>query len=129
MTTSLSTLDESFARSFAKDWIDAWNAHDLERILEHYDEDVAFTSPFVVAVTGRTDGTLIRKQPLREYFQAALDRYDDLHFTDLIVHVGMDSATLVYTCHVGGTDRRAAETMLLRQGRAVRVLCHYSDAP
>jgi hypothetical protein len=29
-------LTNEFANHFAEDWIAAWNAHDLQRILAHY---------------------------------------------------------------------------------------------
>ena len=31
-------ITEEQARPFAKDWIEAWNSHDLERVMSHYDE-------------------------------------------------------------------------------------------
>lgn len=120
---------ESPADVFAREWITAWNAHDVDRILEHYDEHVEFTSPFVSSVCGVPDGTLRGKEALRGYFEAALSRYDDLHFRDLSVFVGATSITVVYLSRVAGTDRRAAETMVLEGGRAVRVLCHYDSSP
>lgn len=124
MTTHL--LDVLTATAFAQAWIQAWNAHDLDAILDHYDDEVVFTSPFVVSVTGVEDGTLNGKPALREYFSAALARYDDIHFRDLTVHTGLSSVTLHYICHIGGADRGAVETMLLDRHRAVRVLCHYN---
>jgi ketosteroid isomerase-like protein len=33
-------LTQQQAQDFAQDWIEAWNYHDLDRILSHYDEDV-----------------------------------------------------------------------------------------
>ena len=35
---------------FARQWIDAWNAHDLERILSPYAPDVVFRSPVAAQV-------------------------------------------------------------------------------
>ena len=29
-------VDSAFAEHFANDWIAAWNAHDLDRVLSHY---------------------------------------------------------------------------------------------
>jgi ketosteroid isomerase-like protein len=29
-------IENTFAEHFAAEWIDAWNCHDLERILSHY---------------------------------------------------------------------------------------------
>ncbi|MDQ6926152.1 MAG: nuclear transport factor 2 family protein, partial [Candidatus Eremiobacteraeota bacterium] len=34
------------ARAFAKSWIDAWNAHDIEGILAHYTDDFEMSSPY-----------------------------------------------------------------------------------
>jgi ketosteroid isomerase-like protein len=51
-------IDPVFARRVAGEWFDAWNAHDLEEVLGHYANDVEFTSPFAVELTGRADGTL-----------------------------------------------------------------------
>jgi ketosteroid isomerase-like protein len=31
--------------AFAEDWIAAWNAHDLDRVLSHYADDIVFLSP------------------------------------------------------------------------------------
>ena len=32
------------ALEFANDWIESWNAHDLENIILHYDENVEYYS-------------------------------------------------------------------------------------
>jgi len=37
------TPDEAW--SFANHWISAWNSHDLDAILSHYDDSVELTSP------------------------------------------------------------------------------------
>lgn len=33
---------------FSESWIDAWNSHDLERILAHYEDDFLLESPHVI---------------------------------------------------------------------------------
>ncbi len=38
-------LTQQQAQDFAQDWIEAWNSHDLDRILAHYDEHVVLVSP------------------------------------------------------------------------------------
>lgn len=47
------------ARAFAAEWIGAWNAHDVERILGDYTDDVRFSSPFVVSIDGVYSGELM----------------------------------------------------------------------
>ena len=42
---------------FAEVWIDAWNRHDLARLLAPYAEDVEMTSPFIAEVTGDARGS------------------------------------------------------------------------
>ena len=38
-------IDANFAQSFAQEWVKAWNDHDLEAILSHYDEGVGVPLP------------------------------------------------------------------------------------
>jgi len=54
------------------EWLTAWNAHDLERILAHYSEDAELISPFVAKLTGRSEGVLRGKAALRDYFARGL---------------------------------------------------------
>jgi ketosteroid isomerase-like protein len=107
---------------FAHEWLEAWNSHDLERILRHYSDDVVFTSPFVKELTGRDDGTLTGKDELRDYFARALASFPDLEFGDLEVYGGATSVCLVYR---SVRDLRAAEAMLFEDGVVARVLAHY----
>lgn len=117
------------AHKFAAAWLDAFNAHDLDRILAHYADDVVFTSPVARDLMGLADGTIVGGDALRAYFARALGRYPDLAFSDATVLVGATSLVLVYNSRYGGEDHPAAETMVLdRAGRAARVLCHYEPA-
>jgi ketosteroid isomerase-like protein len=113
------------AARFAEEWYAAWNAHDLDAILSHYADDVEFTSPFIVAINDDPSGTLRGKDQLRAYFERGLERYPDLRFEPLDLHVGVDSVTLTY---ISVEERRAAEVMTLdSNGRVVRVQAHYRD--
>ena len=67
-------LTASFAQAFAKEWIDAWNSHDLERILTHYDDEVLLTSPVALNIQSG-DGNVRGKEALRAYFQRGLQAY------------------------------------------------------
>jgi len=116
-------MDNERAARFAEEWYAAWNAHDLEAVLEHYTDDVEMTSPLVAALAGREDGRIVGKAALREYFAAALERYPDLHFEPIGLFVGVDSLVLHYTS-VGG--RVAAETAFVDENdRVTRYFAHY----
>jgi hypothetical protein len=118
-------IDPTLARRVAAEWFEAWNGHDLEAVLSHYADDVEFTSPFAVELTGRADGTLYGIDELRTYFARALAAFPELRFTDLRVAQGVSSITLCYRS-VRGLE--AAETMFLGpDGKIVRVLAHYYE--
>jgi ketosteroid isomerase-like protein len=117
------TKDEAW--TLADHWVAAWNAHDLDAIMAHYDDDVALTSPVAALLLARPDGHIVGKGDLRAYFQRALDAYPDLHFRLEDVLWGLNSVVLYYQNQKG---RRTAEFMEMSAGgRVVRVVANYND--
>ena len=111
--------------SQAQNWIAAWNAHDLERILAHYSEDVELISPFVAKLTGRSDATVHGKAALRDYFARGLQAFPTLRFDFIRLYFGMRSCALEYRS-VNGL--RTAELMEFDEhGKVRRVLAHYAN--
>ena len=51
-------LTKEFADHFAADWIDSWNAHDMDRILSHYTEDFEMSSALIVQIANEPSGKL-----------------------------------------------------------------------
>lgn len=102
-------IDEDWARAFARDWIEAWNSHDMERILSHYSDDFQMSSPLVVERTNRSDGILRGKESIRAYWEPSLTGHPPLAFELIDLLVGMDSITLYYR-NVG--KRVVAETLI-----------------
>jgi hypothetical protein len=110
-------LQASFAREFAQDWVDAWNTHDLERILTHYDDEVVLVSPVALKLLGG-DGTVRGKVALREYFLRGLDAYPNLRFDLIDALWGLETIVLYYTSNVRGS--KTAEVMLLNPNGKIR---------
>ena len=111
------------AQRFADEWYAAWNAHDLDAILEHYSDDVEMVSPLVSALAGRDDDRLVGKDALRAYFAAGLERYPELHFEPIALFVGVDSLVLHYR---GASGNLAAEVVFLDNGdKVTRYFAHY----
>jgi len=52
-------MTKEFATAFARGWVDAWNTHDLERILSHYSEDFTIESPMAVKLYPQSGGTVV----------------------------------------------------------------------
>ena len=118
-------MDAAAAHALAAEWVAAWNAHDLDAILAHYDEAVEFRSPFVARLTGDPAGVVRGRAALRDYFAAALAAYPALRFELHEVAVGVDSLVLRYTS-VNGLQ--AYEEMTVGQGgRVTAVRAHYAQ--
>jgi ketosteroid isomerase-like protein len=111
------TRDE--AETFAVDWTTAWNSRAIERVLEHFDEDVVFTSPTALAVVGV--GTVRGKEALRAYWIAALERVTHLRFT--IDRVMWDpqaqELAIVYVLEIDGNTKRVSENLRFGAGGLV----------
>lgn len=117
-------MEKSFADRFAADWINSWNAHDLERILSHYADDFAMSSPVITEVAGGPSGALQGKAAVRAYWSAALRLIPDLHFELISVLVGVRSITLYYK---GARGRLAAEVFHFGPGeRVTSAFAHYA---
>ncbi|MDX2234972.1 MAG: nuclear transport factor 2 family protein [Hyphomonadaceae bacterium] len=101
---------------FADRWYAAWNAHDLDRIMAFYAEDVEFSSPYIAALGFAADGVVSGKPWLRDYFSRALARAPDLTFTPESLCVGARGHTLIYRNHRG---ERAAEHHVLNAARLI----------
>ena len=89
-------MDAQRAEKFAEEWITAWNSHNLETILSHYEEDFEMSSPLIVQAMGEPSGMLRGKDRVGEYWGKALTRYPDLHFEKLHVLTGANSVTIIY---------------------------------
>ena len=54
------TRDDAW--SLANHWVAAWNAHDLDLIMSHYDDAVELTSPAAAQLLGKPDGKVVGKR-------------------------------------------------------------------
>jgi hypothetical protein len=116
------TRDE--ALKLANHWVAAWNAHDLDLIMAHYDDAIELTSPVVAQLLGTLDGKVIGKASLRAYFQRGLETYPELSFRLDDVFWGISSVVLLYANQKG---TRTAEFMEISPtGKVSRVVANYS---
>ncbi len=95
-------MDSAAAQEFADNWVQGWNAHDLEQVLSHFAEDVVFTSPVAVQLLDIDDGVIRGKPALRHYWSEGLRRIPDLHFDLLGVYVGVSTLVINYRNQRGG---------------------------
>ncbi len=89
-------MDHAWAQGFCESWVAAWNAHDLERVLSHFSDDVVFTSPVAAQLLDESDGVIRGKDALRRYWSEGLPLIPDLHFEVLGVYVGVNTLVINY---------------------------------
>lgn len=117
-------IDASFAHRFAKKWVEAWNAHDLDRILAHYADDFEMASPFIVERMHEPSGRLGGKEAVRRYWAKALAAQPPLRFELEGIFVGVDSIVIAYRRASG---QKAAEAFFFdAAGKVLRAVAHYA---
>jgi hypothetical protein len=82
--------------AFAQQWLAAWNAHDLDALLEHFADDVVFTSPVAAQLLSDSDGVIRGKAALRAYWTEGLRRIPDLRFEVVGVYAGVTTIVINY---------------------------------
>ncbi|MDH4095565.1 MAG: nuclear transport factor 2 family protein [Betaproteobacteria bacterium] len=113
-----------FAERFAREWVAAWNAHDLERILSHYEDDFEMSSPVIAKLVGEASGTLRGKPAIRAYWAKALAAAPDMRFELVRALAGINSVTVYYNGHRG----HAAEVFhFAASGKVTKAFAHYAE--
>jgi hypothetical protein len=119
-----SMITESEVKGFARQWVAAWNSHDLDAIMSHYDVDVVLISPVATKILDRPSGTVEGDAALRNYFKRGLELYPNLHFELLDVMCGLASIVVLYKNQKG---TMTAEFMEFgKNGKIIRVVANYS---
>ena len=117
-------IERQWAMDFAHEWIAAWNAHDLERILSHYSENFEMSSPLIIERMGEPSGVLKGKAAMRPYWSQAVALEPPLRFELLEVLVGVRSITIYYRS-IG--RRIGAEVLEFNASREViRAAAHHA---
>ncbi len=111
--------------TFAAEWVAAWNAHDIDAVMSHYDEQIEFYSPVIQRINNDPEGKIVGKAALEAYFRKALVAYPDLHFDLYHVLEGINSVVLYYK---SVNNSLSAEMMVLNEkGLVKEVRAHYKQ--
>jgi ketosteroid isomerase-like protein len=104
---------------FARQWADAWNNRDVEKVLEHFHEDVIFTSPTALAVVGRP--TVNGKAALRAYWVKALNRIETIRFSieRLVWDPQRGELAIIYMSEINGKSKKVSENLIFNQNGLV----------
>lgn len=88
--------------AFVKAWEEAWNAHDLERLLAHFAADVVFASPVASRLVPESGGVIRGRDALRSYWARGVELIPELRFEVRAYSVGIDAVVITYANQAGG---------------------------
>jgi len=104
----------------ANAWFDAFNAHDLEKLLSLYDDDAWHFSPKLKIRRPETNGFVMGKIALRDWWQDAFDRLPTLHYRVTSLTANDDRVFMEYVRHVEGeNDLLVGEVLEIVSGKIV----------
>ncbi|MDL5511232.1 nuclear transport factor 2 family protein [Arenibacter sp. M-2] len=108
---------------FTAEWLNAWNSHNLDAIMEHYSQDIDFSSPIIKQMGIKVEGNISSRNELKEYFSKALQKYPSLNFEFYHELQGVHSVVLFYK---SVNDSLSAEYMEFdKEERICKVRAHY----
>ena len=118
-------MEQHQAQAFTEQWINAWNSHDLDKILSHYTDDFIMESPLALNRLPQTGGVVKGKEAVRAYWKMGLELIPNLRFELREVLVGVNSITMYYINHA--TGKNTAEVLFINdEGKAYRGFAHYN---
>lgn len=104
----------------AKRWFDAFNEHNLEKLLALYDDHAQHYSPKLKARRPETNGLVKGKAALRTWWQDAFDRLPTLRYTCTSLTADKDRVFMEYIRRVDGEqDMLVAEVLETKDGAIV----------
>jgi len=118
-------LDKDRLREIARKLIEAWNSHDIVRILELYDDDFQATNPLFHMLLGQPGGVMRGKCVMRPYWSNMLGQLPHMRFKLLDVYLGVDSFVIRYE---GVFEREIVEVFKLNScGRVVETISYFDS--
>ena len=113
--------------TIARQWFDAFNAHDLERLLVLYADDAQHYSPKLKVRQPETKGLITGKAALRSWWQDSFDRLPSLRYEPARFMSDEASVFMEYTRYVDGEEpMTVGEVLEMRDGLIVASRVYHS---
>ncbi len=111
------------AARFASEWIDAWNARDLEALLGHCSDDLILVSPLIALSRHDESGRLEGQERIRAYWEQTIEKLPRQQFEIINILAGVDSLTIYFKSLFG---RRVSEVLFLNDsGKVQQIVIHF----
>ena len=115
-------MEKTFTEQFSIEWVEAWNSHDINKIMSHYTDDFIMHSPVIQELLNEPSGKLSGKSEIKKYWLKALKLNPMLHFEIISVYKGVNSIVINYKGHRG----LSAEVFHFnRNGKVKESYAHY----
>lgn len=102
----------------AQQWFEAFNTHDLEKLLHLYDDQAQHFSPKLKIRLPETQGLIQGKAALRTWWQDAFDRIPSLQYQVTSLTTNDDRVFMEYTRTADGDpDMLVAEVLEIKNGK------------
>lgn len=103
--------------TIAAQWFDAFNEHDLEKLLALYHDNAEHFSPKLKIRLPETNGLVKGKDALRSWWQDAFDRLPSLQYTPITFTANDDRVFMEYIRQVDDEpDMKVAEVLEIKDG-------------
>jgi len=104
----------------AKQWLSAFNEHDLEKLLALYDENAEHYSPKLKMRMPETQGVVRGKPAMHAWWREAFDRLPGLVYREETITANEYRVFMEYVRIVPGEeDMKVAEVLEIRNGLVV----------
>ena len=107
-------------KQIAIKWFEAFNEHDLEKLLSLYNDNAQHYSPKLKIRMPETLGLIKGKQALREWWKDAFDRLPSLQYEVIKLTADEEQVFMEYIRHVEGEeDLSVGEVLQIKNGLIV----------
>ncbi len=104
-------------KQIAMKWFEAFNTHDLEKLLALYHNEAEHFSPKLKIREPQTNGLIKGKQALRTWWQDAFDRLPSLRYEVKKLTADEEQVFMEYIRHVQGEeDLKVGEVLEIKNG-------------
>lgn len=114
----LQTMTPEKNLSIAHLWFEAFNAHNLEKLLSLYDDEAQHFSPKLKIRHPETNGFVKGKEALRSWWQDSFDRLPTLHYKVTSLTSNSDRVFMEYVRSVENEeDMLVGEILEIKDGK------------
>jgi predicted SnoaL-like aldol condensation-catalyzing enzyme len=114
-------------KQIALQWFDAFNQHNIEMLLNLYDDNAEHYSPKLKVHQPQTNGFIKGKDALRLWWTDAFNRLPNLHYEVLNLTADEDQVFMEYIRQTPNEDDlRVGEVLIIKAGKIIASRVYHS---